>query len=184
MGGAVVYNAGAYGGCLADVLEYVGYIDEEGRSHNLYKINEDDNELSVLHYAYRSSAFLTGDIPNAVVTSLTINVAKEDPAVLMARIAEYDRLRLDAQPRGRNSGSVFKNPAGDNAWRLIDEVGLRGHRIGDAQISNKHSNFIENLGQARAADVAALIREAQARVRERFGIELETEVELVGEGFE
>jgi UDP-N-acetylmuramate dehydrogenase len=137
-----------------------------------------------LKFSYRNSIFTRGECDGCVVLSVELALRTGDPAALVAKVAEYDRMRLDAQPRGRNSGSVFKNPAGHNAWKLIDDVGLRGHRIGDAQISNKHSNFIENLGQARAADVAALIREAQARVRERFGIELETEVELMGEGFE
>jgi len=110
-------------------------------------------------------------------------VTRGDSGALQRTIAEYDAQRLDAQPRGRNSGSTFKNPPGQQAWDLIDTVGLRGHRIGGARISEKHSNFIENLGEARAADVHALMREAQRRVQEQFGIALENEVELVGEGF-
>ena len=102
----------------------------------------------------------------------------------MQRVQELDVRRLSAQPRGRNAGSIFKNPPEHPAWRVIDQVGLRGHRIGDAQISEKHSNFFINVGRARAADVKALIDLARQRVRGQFGVELELEVGLVGEGFD
>jgi UDP-N-acetylmuramate dehydrogenase len=137
-----------------------------------------------MQFSYRNSIFTHGACETCVVLSVELVLRRADPATLLAKIVEYDRARLAAQPRGRNSGSTFKNPPGDNAWRLIDAVGLRGHRIGDAKISEKHTNFIENVGSASAADVAALMREAQRRVKERFGIDLEPEVELVGEGFE
>jgi UDP-N-acetylmuramate dehydrogenase len=106
-----------------------------------------------------------------------------DAGELRARIADYDARRLKAQPRGRNAGSFFKNPAQQPAWKLLDAVGMRGYRIGGAEFSDKHCNFLINAGDAKAADVAALKREAQERVRVRFGIELENEVTLVGEGF-
>jgi UDP-N-acetylmuramate dehydrogenase len=108
-----------------------------------------------------------------------------DQAQLVERIAALDRRRLATQPRGRNAGSVFKNPQGaDPAWRLIEAVGLRGHRIGDAQISSLHANFFVNSGRARAADVKALIDLARTRIHEQFGIDLDNEVAMVGEGFE
>jgi UDP-N-acetylmuramate dehydrogenase len=176
MGGAVVYNAGAYDGCLADVLLAVTLLDEANEPRYA--------AAGELKLAYRSSTILRGECAGCIVLSVEIAVSKGDGAALMRRIAELDELRLGAQPRGRNSGSVFKNPPGDHAWRLIDAVGLRGYRIGDAQISEKHSNFIENLGAARATDVAALMREAQQRVRAQFNTELQNEVALVGEGFE
>lgn len=176
LGGAVVYNAGAYDGCLADVLRSITMLDGNNATRTV--------AAAEMKLAYRSSSILRGECPGCVVLSVEIAVTRGDSAALMRRIAELDELRLGAQPRGRNSGSTFKNPPGDHAWRLIDAVGLRGQRIGDAQISEKHSNFIENLGAARAADVAALMREAQRRVKEQFGIDLQNEVELVGEGFE
>lgn len=175
MGGAVVYNAGAYDGCLADVLRAVTLLDGADRQRSV--------PAGELKLAYRSSAILRGECAGCVVLSVEIALTKGDSGALMRRIAELDELRLGAQPRGRNSGSTFKNPPAAHAWRLIDTVGLRGHRIGNAQISEKHANFIENLGGARAADVAALMREAQRRVKQQFGIELQNEVELVGEGF-
>lgn len=176
LGGAVVYNAGAYDGCLADVLRSVTMLNGNNATKTVM--------AGELKLGYRSSSILRGECPGCVVLSVEIAVTRSDSAALMRRIAELDEQRLGAQPRGRNSGSTFKNPPSDHAWRLIDAVGLRGHRIGDARISEKHSNFIENLGQARAADVAALMREAQRRVKVQFGIDLENEVELVGEGFE
>jgi UDP-N-acetylmuramate dehydrogenase len=106
-----------------------------------------------------------------------------DASDLRARVADFDARRLKAQPRGRNAGSFFKNPPQQPAWRLLDSVGLRGHRIGGAQFSDKHCNFLINAGDAKAADVAALKHEAERRVREQFGIELHNEVSLVGEGF-
>jgi UDP-N-acetylmuramate dehydrogenase len=133
--------------------------------------------------AYRTSAILRGEYGDAVVLSVELVVTRGDASELTRRVAEFDARRLSAQPRGRNSGSTFKNPPGDQAWRLIDAAGMRGMRIGDARVSEKHSNFFENLGAARAADVAALMREAQRRVKEQFGIELENEVRMVGEGF-
>jgi UDP-N-acetylmuramate dehydrogenase len=176
LGGAAVYNAGAYGGSLADVLLAVTLLDADGETRYLRR---DD-----LRMGYRTSAILRGELGHCVVLTLELAVARGDPAALTQRIAELDAQRLDAQPRGRNSGSTFKNPPGRQAWELIDSVGLRGHRIGNAQISEKHCNFIENLGGATAADVYALMREAQRRVKKRYGIDLENEVELVGEGFE
>lgn len=183
IGGAIVYNAGAYDSCIADVLDEVGYWDIDGVTHVVHA-ELDPEEFGALQLGYRTSAFLTGRIPGAIIGSAQLRLTKGDPAELTRHIADLDAQRLAAQPRGRNSGSTFKNPAGDHAWRLIDAVGLRGMRIGNARISAKHSNFFENLGGARAADVAALMREAQRRVKEQFGIELQNEVEMVGEGFE
>jgi UDP-N-acetylmuramate dehydrogenase len=175
LGGATVYNAGAYDGCLADVLRSVTIADIDGRERAV--------PAAELELTYRNSIFTRGGFDGRVVLTLEIEVVRGEPEQLLARIAEFDRLRLDAQPRGRNSGSTFKNPLPHHAWELIDAVALRGERIGDAQFSEKHCNFIANLGKARAADVAALMREAQRRVRERYGIDLVNEVALVGEGF-
>jgi UDP-N-acetylmuramate dehydrogenase len=175
LGGAVAYNAGAYDGCLADVLRSIAILDADNSVKEL--------PAAALGLAYRSSAFTRGEFAGRIVLSVEIAVTPGTAITLTRTIAAYDAQRLDAQPRGRNSGSTFKNPPGQHAWELIEKVGLRGHRIGDAQISEKHCNFFVNLGEARAADVYALMCEAQRRVKERFGIELENEVELVGEGF-
>ncbi len=175
LGGAAVYNAGAYGGCLADVLRSVTMLLADGTQREM--------QAADLKLTYRNSIFTRGECDGCVVLALTFAVTPGDPAELLRRIEEIDEQRLGAQPRGRNGGSTFKNPDGHHAWELIDAVGLRGHRIGDAHISEQHCNFFLNTGAARAADVYALMQEARRRVKERFGIELENEVELVGEGF-
>lgn len=175
LGGAVVYNAGAYGGSLADVLLSVRLADPAGCERQL--------PASQLHLGYRRSAFTRGPLAGQVVLGVELLLGAAPPAVLAETLARFDEKRTSAQPPGRNAGSTFKNPTDRPAWWLIDQVGLRGYRIGDAVISEKHTNFFVNAGRARAADVWALIRLAQERVRERFGTELEPEVQLVGEGF-
>ena len=136
-----------------------------------------------LELVYRGSAFTRGLLENKAVLSATFRLLRGDAAQLVERVAELDRRRLAAQPRGRNAGSIFKNAPEHPAWWLIDQVGLKGHRIGEAVISPKHANFFINAGHARAADVKALIDLARERVMARFGIELDLEVALVGEGF-
>jgi UDP-N-acetylmuramate--L-alanine ligase/UDP-N-acetylenolpyruvoylglucosamine reductase len=176
LGGAVVYNAGAYGGCLGDVLRSIRIVNGTGAAKD---VPAEDLEL-----VYRGSVFTRGQYQHRVVLAAEFTLWPGDAEALRERVRDLDTRRLKAQPRGRNAGSIFKNPPEHPAWRLIDEVGLRGHRIGDAMISDKHCNFFINAGQARAADVKALIDLARARVRDRFGIELELEVGLVGEGFD
>jgi UDP-N-acetylmuramate dehydrogenase len=174
LGGAVVYNAGAYGGCLADLLLGVRV------ANGLLPTEIAASELAL---GYRGSAFTRGILAGKLVLSADLLLHPGDAAALTQRIAELDVRRLAAQPRGRNAGSIFKNTPEHPAWWLIDQVGLRGHRIGDAEISARHTNFFVNRGRARAADVVALMDLAQQRVGERFGIRLEPEVALVGEGF-
>jgi UDP-N-acetylmuramate dehydrogenase len=173
LGGAVVYNAGAYGGCLGDVLRRIGVWDGE-RGEVVF-------EASELGLVYRGSAFTRGLMAGKAVLWAEVSLWEGDVEALKARIADYDARRLKAQPRGRNAGSFFKNPPGQPAWRLIEAVGLRGYRVGGAEFSEKHCNFLINAGGAKAADVLALKELAQSRVRERFGIALENEVTLVGE---
>ncbi|MBI1885087.1 MAG: UDP-N-acetylmuramate dehydrogenase [Chloroflexi bacterium] len=175
LGGAVVYNAGAYGGCLLDVLVRVRLVDQ---SDSVIEMKPEELALG-----YRGSVFTRGIVGDRAVLSVDLRVHEGDAVYLRQRVRELDKRRTSAQPKGRNAGSMFKNPVERPAWWLIDQVGLRGHRIGDAQISEQHTNFFLNLGKARAADVKALMDRARDRVRERFGIELEPEVALVGEGF-
>jgi UDP-N-acetylmuramate dehydrogenase len=175
IGGAVVYNAGAYGGCLGDVLERIAVWDSaEGVV---------EYPASDLGLVYRGSAFTKGLMAGRAVLWAEFALWPGEEAELRARIADYDERRLKAQPRGRNAGSFFKNPPGNPAWKLLDGVGLRGYQIGGARFSDKHCNFLINAGNATAADVAALKRLAQQRVRDEYGIELEGEVSFAGEGF-
>jgi UDP-N-acetylmuramate dehydrogenase len=176
LGGAVIYNAGAYGGCLADCLRSVRVANSSAEVTEL--------AASELALGYRGSAFTRGLLQGKVVLSLDLILHEGDPQVLATRVAELDTRRQAAQPRERNAGSVFKNIPEHPAWWLIDQVSLRGHRIGDAQISPKHTNFIVNCGHARASDVKALMALAQERIEERFRLRLEPEVTLVGEGLD
>ncbi len=173
LGGAAVYNAGAYGRSLLDVLKRVRIVDAD---NDVVEMQPEELALS-----YRTSAFTAGAMRDRVVLSLDLALQKGDPDDMRARVRELDARRLAAQPRGRNSGSMFKNPEEHPAWWLIDQVSLRGHRIGNAQISDQHTNFFLNLGGASAADVLALMDLARSRVREGFGIEMENEVAVVGE---
>jgi len=174
LGGAVITNAGAYGASLSDVLKSARLADDRGE---VTEVTPQDLQLT-----YRGSAFTKGAIRDRIVLSVDLRVAPGDPAALKARVRQLDRQRKAAQPPGRNCGSVFKNPDGEHgAWWYVDQAGLRGHRIGNACFSQLHTNFIQNLGGATAKDITDLIRLAQDRVHSRFGIQLETEVFLVGE---
>jgi UDP-N-acetylmuramate dehydrogenase len=176
LGGAVVYNAGAYGGCLADCLRAVRVAAGNGEVADL--------AASELALGYRGSAFTRGVLQEKIILSIDLVLHDGDAQALAARVAELDARRQAAQPRERNAGSVFKNTPERPAWWLIDQVGLRGHSIGDAQISPKHTNFIVNRGHATASEVRALMALAQETVEQRFGLRLEPEVTLVGNGFD
>jgi UDP-N-acetylmuramate dehydrogenase len=173
VGGSIFGNAGAFGSEVKDALVEVEGIDREGTSRKL--------SHAECEFAYRDSAFKSGAYQGIVITRATFKTVPGDPAAIREQIKRVQKHRRDTQPiEKRSLGSTFKNPPGDSAGRLIDAAGLKGKRIGAAQISEKHANFIVNLGGASAADVLALMAEMRARVRDRFGIELEPEVRLVG----
>ncbi len=135
-------------------------------------------ERGALRFAYRA---LRGLAPGSVLLSALFEVAPSDPQQVRARVEELLARRAETQPLDvRSCGSVFKNPPGDFAGRLIESVGLKGHRIGGAEISPVHGNFITNTGGASASDVFALICEARRRVRERTGARLDCEVRVLG----
>ncbi|MRX51371.1 UDP-N-acetylmuramate dehydrogenase [Paracoccus sp. S-4012] len=182
IGGAVRMNAGCYGAYVADHLTCARAITRDGR---VVTLTPDD-----LRFAYRQSAIPEG----WVVTSARFRAERGDPAALEARMAEQLARRDASQPvKDRSAGSTFRNPAGFSstgraddshelkAWSLIDAAGLRGHRLGGAQMSEKHPNFLLNTGDATAADLEALGELVRARVRETSGHELQWEVVRVGE---
>jgi UDP-N-acetylmuramate dehydrogenase len=175
VGGAVVYNAGAYDGCLTDVLTRVGMADKEGHEYAL--------DVKELGLGYRESGFTRRLFTDQVILWAELRLLPTSTDDLRKRIEDLDRLRQETQPRGRSAGSIFKNVREYPAWWLIDQVGLRGHRIGDAEFSAEHPNFILNVGQARATDVKALMELAQERVWAEFSLRLVPEVAFVGEGF-
>jgi UDP-N-acetylmuramate dehydrogenase len=134
-----------------------------------------------LKFSYRSSALREGALKGGMVVEAVIQLERGDGEAAKALMAKLTRERSETQPiKTKNCGSVFKNPPGDSAGRLVQAAGLKGAREGNAVVSTMHGNFIVNEGGATAADVKRLIERIQAEVRRRFNIELETEVEMVG----
>jgi UDP-N-acetylenolpyruvoylglucosamine reductase len=170
IGGGVWMNGGAYGSDFASVLERVLVASAEGTGWLT---------PAELGLSYRHSSLRHGQ----VVVAAELRLRRRDPAAIKAEVRELNARRKAAQPTNRRTfGSVFKNPEHElTAGRMLEACGLKGHRSGGAQISPKHANFIENAGGARTADALALMREAQRRAREQFGVELRHEVELLGE---
>lgn len=171
VGGAVHGNAGAFGSDTSEVLLDARLLDLNGDQWNA-RVDE-------LGYSYRTSSLQGTPV---MVVRARFHGEPGDRPTAVRRIKEIANERIAKQPLAQpNTGSIFRNPQGDHAGRLIEAAGLKGTRIGDALVSEKHANFIVNAGTARAADVRALIRKVQAVVKERFGIELVPEVEMVGE---
>ena len=173
-GGAVRMNANAYGGQLAQVLEWVDVCSPSGRERR---------EPERLGFAYRSSNLG----PEEVVSRASFRLQPGDPAAIKATLAEMREKRREAQPSGiKTFGSTFKNPederaGGRSAGQLLEAAGCRGLRHGGARFAEKHANFVENSGDATTADVLELMAEGRRRVHERFGVELEPEVQVLGE---
>jgi UDP-N-acetylmuramate dehydrogenase len=172
VGGSVFGNAGAFGGEVKDRLVSAEVIDETGRPRTIAGAD--------CAFGYRDSLFKR-DRQRWVIRSASFRTTAEPKAAVRARLLEVQKHRRATQPiEQRSLGSTFKNPPGDSAGRLIDAAGLKGLRIGGAQVSPKHANFIVNLGGATADDVLALVAEMRRRVLERFGIELEPEIRVIG----
>ena len=170
VGGAVRMNAGAYGSELADVLATATVVSAAGAR---------EGGPDVLELRYRHSNVGHGEVVSRAVLRLSLG----DPAAIRIAVRALQEQRTGAQPRkARTFGSVFKNPGGERtSGQILELCGLKGVTIGGARISPKHANFIENVGGATSADVIALMAEARRRARETFGVELEHEVELLGE---
>jgi len=170
VGGGIRMNAGAWGSEMKDVLESVDLLNGEGNVRTFPRAS--------LRFEYRNL-----DLPEgACVLGGIFDLARGDRGAVEARIREILRTRSGKHPlQYRSAGSVFKNPKGVPAGRIIDEAGLKGLTLGGARVSEMHGNFIVNLGSARAADIIGLIGIVRDRVRERTGIDLEPEVKIIGE---
>jgi UDP-N-acetylenolpyruvoylglucosamine reductase len=174
VGGAVRMNANAYGGELASVLEWVELVTAAGGERRT---------PAQLGFGYRRSNIATGEI----VMRASFALAESDPAAVARRLAQMRELRHEAQPQGiKTFGSTFKNPqdtraGGATAGQLLSQAGCGGLAVGGARFSAKHANFIENTGEATTADVLAVMAEGRRRVLERFGVELEPEVQTLGD---
>jgi UDP-N-acetylmuramate dehydrogenase len=170
VGGGLVMNAGAFGGEMARVVTLVHGVTLEGEARALTR--------DEVKFAYRRSELP----PGFIITRVDFELEHGDRDTLRARVGELRARRSAHQPRGvPNAGSIFKNPPGTFAGRLLEGAGLKGTRMGAAAFSDKHANFIVNLGGARAEDVRALIELARERVKQQSGISLEPEVKLIGD---
>jgi UDP-N-acetylmuramate--alanine ligase len=181
VGGAVVGNAGAFGGDTAGSLRMVEILQRK-ESEKTAEITAKRRVVppGELDFSYRSS-LLRKRPGQAVVLSAEFAVRRCDPAEAVARIGGMLARRRETQPAGSSLGSMFRNPPGDFAGRLIEAAGLKGYRMGNAEISQQHANFFLNLGGARAEDIRALMDLARESVRQKFGIELEPEIVLAGD---
>ncbi len=176
VGGAVVGNAGAHGGDMHEIL-VAATIWEPGRGVRTYSVEE-------MEFGYRDSILKREQAKyksRRLVLSAEIRLSLEPSDVLLARAEGFTARRKETQPGGASTGSMFKNPENYYAGYLIDAAGLKGARTGQARISEKHANFFINEGGASAEEIRSLIAEAWHTVRERFGVEMDLEVELVGD---
>nr|MBP3598785.1 UDP-N-acetylmuramate dehydrogenase [Eubacterium sp.] len=169
LGGAVTMNAGAYGGEIKDGIVSAMVLDQEG---NLRTLSKDELELS-----YRSSVIQK---ENYIVVEAEFQLEQGDKEEILAHMKELNAQRREKQPlEYPSAGSTFKRPEGYFAGKLIQDAGLRGYRVGDAQVSEKHCGFVVNRGAATAEDVKQLIQDVQTKVMDTFGVRLETEVKII-----
>ncbi len=171
LGGAIFMNAGAYGGEMCQVVTKVKSVDLQGNIH--------EYEAAELQFAYRHSVFHEN---NEVIGEVTMVLQPGDSVEIKATMDDLTAKREDKQPlEYASAGSTFKRPPGLFAGTLIDQTGLKGLSVGDAQVSEKHAGFVINRGEAKAVDVLGVIHEVQRRVHEAHGVMLETEVRILGE---
>jgi len=169
LGGAIVMNAGAYGGEMKDCVVTTRYLDKNG---NICRCTGDEHA-----FGYRKSRFEDGEI----ILSSTIKLRYGDRAQIKSEMHSLAQKRREKQPlEYPSAGSTFKRPEGAFAAKLIDDAGLRGYSIGDAAVSDKHCGFVINKGEASFKDVIALMQHIKKTVKEKFGFELEPEVRIIG----
>ena len=169
VGGFVRMNGGAYGGAVKDVLIDCDVVLRSGELVTL--------PVAALHYTYRHS-----DLPDgAIVVAARFHGEPGEPDAIQTEMDRISASREASQPlRSKTGGSTFKNPDGHKAWQLVDEAGCRGLQMGGAQVSEKHTNFLLNVGDATSADIEALGEEVRRRVKEKSGVTLEWEIQRVG----
>lgn len=171
VGGAVVMNAGAYGGEMKDIIEKVYVLDENGAQLELGR--------DALDFGYRHSC-----IPEKkyIVTKVVLELVPRNEAEIRSKMKELNEKRAEKQPlQYPSAGSTFKRPEGYFAGKLIMDAGLRGYQVGGAQVSEKHCGFVINKGDATAADICQLMRDVSDKVQAQFGVVLEPEVKMIGE---
>jgi UDP-N-acetylmuramate dehydrogenase len=171
VGGAVYGNAGAFGGDMAGNLIYAELLTENGRERW---------PVEKMEYGYRTSALKRSTL-KFVILAAEMRLSHSTKEAVRFKIDEFVSKRKSTQPPGASMGSMLKNPPGDFAGRLIEAAGLKGTRIGNAEISSVHGNFFVNHGDTKASDVRELIELTQKTVEEKFGVKLELEIEMIGE---
>jgi len=170
VGGAILGNAGAFGRSMKDVIQKVEVFDLKNKKIKIFKKKD-------CQFDYRNSIFK--EKKNLIILSATLQLKKGNKKEIQEKMKEYLNYRKETQPLNfPSAGSVFKNPKNFSAGELIEGCGLKGKRIGNVKISEKHANFIVNLGGGKAKDVKKLINLAKKKVKEKFGITLEEEIEL------
>lgn len=170
VGGALRMNAGAMGGWMFDVVDEVHLMSPAGEVRVMKKAE--------MHFDYRHCAELQEAVALGAFLKSAATAAAAD---IRRQIDVYQKKRVESQPREPSAGCIFKNPPGTSAGRLIDELGLKGERVGDAEVSSVHANFIINRGHATSADIIGLVRRIRARVKSARGLDLEPEVLLYGQ---
>ncbi|HEY7999458.1 MAG TPA: UDP-N-acetylmuramate dehydrogenase [Pseudolabrys sp.] len=168
IGGALRMNGGAYGGETKDVLIEARSIDRQGNPRTLSNAE--------MNFSYRRS----GAPDDMVFTQALFQGRPGEPEQIAAEMAEIKKKREATQPKNKTCGSTFKNPPGHNAWKLIEDAGCRGFKVGQAQVSELHCNFLVNLGGATAADIETLGETVRERVKTHSGVELEWEIKRIG----
>ncbi len=169
VGGFVRMNGGAYGGEVKDILVDCDVVLRNGEQVTL--------PVADLHYSYRHSELPEG----AIVVGARFRGRPGEPAAIQAEMDRISAAREDSQPlRSKTGGSTFKNPPGEKAWELVDRAGCRGLTVGGAQVSEKHTNFLINTGEATSAEIEALGEDVRKRVKDKSGITLEWEIQRVG----
>jgi UDP-N-acetylmuramate dehydrogenase len=173
VGGAVAMNAGAYHGEMKDIIEYVVCLDKD---NNIIRYNNEE-----MNFRYRNSRVKDEDL---IVLKIGLKLKKGNRQEIQDKIDLLTKLRNEKQPINMPSaGSTFKRPAEGYAAKLIEDSGLKGLRFGDAMVSDKHSGFIINCGRATTSDIISLMRIVRERVEEKYSVELEPEVKIIGEEF-
>ena len=170
IGGALRMNGGAYGGETKDILVEARGVDRAG---NIRTFSNADMGFSYRHCSVAE---------DVIFTTAVFQGKAGDPDAIAAEMTAIKEKREASQPRNRTGGSTFKNPPGKNAWKVIDEAGCRGLKVGDAQVSELHCNFLINLGRASASDIETLGETVRARVKANSGIDLEWEIKRIGVG--
>jgi UDP-N-acetylmuramate dehydrogenase len=181
VGGAIYGNAGAHGSDMSKNLLMAKILHRRPTSEDeRHEILQEEWPVKRFEYAYRSSA-LKRQPNQVVVLSAQLRLNQKTPEAVQAKMDEYAALRRSSQPGGASMGSVFKNPPGDYAGRLIEAAGLKGRKIGKVEVSEKHANFFINQDSATASDYEALIRLVHKEVLKKQGVNLELEIELLGD---